>query len=422
VILVAPRARFTTWRREKTTLPREAWVLIVANVVSALGYGVVSPVLPAFARTFGVSMSAVTFAITMFSVMRLCFAPPSGLLVQRFGERPVYLAGLIIGSLSTGACAFVQNYWQLLVCRAVGGIGSTMFFISALGLMIRISPPDARGRVAGLFASSFLIGLVAGPLMGSLTAGFGLRAPFLIYGAVTLLTAIVVSYSLRRSTLGAPAEKTHAEMTLRTALQHRAYRSALASNFATGWAVFGLRMAVVPLFVSDVLGRGPRVIGLTLALFAVGNVAVVLPSGYLSDRIGRRLLLIGGLLASGVATIALGASSSVSIFLVVSCLAGAASGVFASPQQAAIADILGNTARAGTAVAAFQMTADLGAIVGAIAVAQIAEHFSFGWGFTISGIIMLAAAVVWMFAPETQCAVASPALDVRETGTASELA
>jgi len=422
VILVAPRARLSAWRHEKTRLPREAWVLIGANVVSALGYGVVSPVLPAYARTFGVSMSAVTFAITMFSVMRLCFAPPSGLLVQRLGERPVYLAGLLIGSVSTGACAFVQNYWELLVFRAIGGIGSTMFFISALGLMIRISPPDARGRVAGLFASSFLIGLVAGPLMGSLTAGFGLRAPFLIYGAVTMLTAIVVSYNLRRSTLSAPAEQSHSEVTLRAALRHRAYRSALVSNFATGWSVFGLRMAVVPLFISDVLGRGPRTIGLTLALFAVGNVVVVLPSGYLSDRIGRRALLIGGLLASGLATIWLGASSSLSMFLVASCVAGAASGVFASPQQAAIADILGNTARAGTAVAAFQMMADLGAIVGATAVAQIAEHFGFGWGFAISGIIMLAAAVVWMFAPETQCADELPAQAEWETGTASELA
>jgi len=413
VILVAPRARLSAWRHEKTRLPREAWVLIGANVVSALGYGVVSPVLPAYARTFGVSMSAVTFAITMFSVMRLCFAPPSGLLVQRLGERPVYLAGLLIGSVSTGACAFVQNYWELLVFRAIGGIGSTMFFISALGLMIRISPPDARGRVAGLFASSFLIGLVAGPLMGSLTAGFGLRAPFLIYGAVTMLTAIVVSYNLRRSTLSAPAEQSHSEVTLRAALRHRAYRSALVSNFATGWSVFGLRMAVVPLFISDVLGRGPSTIGLTLALFAVGNVLVVLPSGYLSDQIGRRALLIGGLLASGAATIWLGASASLAMFFVAACVAGAASGVFASPQQAAIADILGNAARAGTAVAAFQMTADLGAIVGAISVAQIAQHFGFGWGFTISGIIMLAAAVVWMFAPETQCADALPAVDER---------
>jgi ACDE family multidrug resistance protein len=411
VILVAPRARYTAWRRDKTSLPREAWVLISANVVSALGYGVVSPVLPAFARTFGVSMSSVTLAITMFSVMRLCFAPPSGMMVQRWGERPVYLTGLVIGALATGACAFVHSFWELLVFRAIGGIGSTMFFISALGLMIRISPVDARGRVAGLFASSFLVGLVAGPLMGSLTAGLGLRAPFVIYGAVTLVTAVVVSYSLRHSTLSDRVEHADAEVTLRIALRHRAYRSALVSNFATGWSVFGVRMAVVPLFIADVLHRGPRMTGLALAMFAAGNVAVVLPSGYLSDRIGRRLLLISGLLASGVATIGMGASTSLTFFLVAACIAGATSGVFASPQQAAIADILGNGARAGTAVAAFQMVADLGAIVGAIAVAHIAEHVGFGWGFIVSGLILMAAAVVWVFAPETQCTDALAPVD-----------
>ena len=413
MILVAPRARLTAWRSDKTSLPREAWVLIGANVVAALGYGVVSPVLPVYARTFGVSMDAVTFAITLFSVMRLFFAPPSGLLVQRLGERPVYVSGLLIVSVSTGLSAFVQTYWELLVFRAIGGIGSTMFFISALGLMIRISPPDARGRAAGLFATSFLVGMVGGPLLGSLTAGFGLRAPFLFYGIAMLLTAAVVFYALRRSTLSAPAElvHVHTEVTMRAALAHRAYRAALVSNFATGWSVFGVRMAVVPLFISDVMGRGPRMTGLVLAAFAIGNVIVVMPSGYLSDRIGRRSLLISGLLACGVATIGLGVSTSLPIFLTAACIAGAASGVYTSPQQAAIADILGNSARAGTPVAAFQMMADFGAIVGALVVAQIAEHFSFAWGFTVSGVIMLAAAVVWVFAPETGTTRAVPALD-----------
>lgn len=410
MILVAPRARLTAWRSDKTRLPREAWVLIGANVVAALGYGVVSPVLPVYARTFGVSMDAVTFAITLFSVMRLFFAPPSGLLVQRLGERPIYVSGLLIVSVSTGLSAFVQTYWELLVFRAIGGIGSTMFFISALGLMIRISPPDARGRAAGLFATSFLVGMVGGPLVGSLTAGFGLRAPFLFYGVAMLLTAVVVFYSLRRSTLSAPAEQVHTEVTMRAALAHRAYRAALVSNFATGWSVFGVRMAVVPLFISDVMGRGPRMTGLVLAVFAVGNLIVVMPSGYLSDRIGRRSLLIGGLLACGVATIGLGVSGSLPVFLAAAGVAGAASGVYTSPQQAAIADILGNSARAGTPVAAFQMMADFGAIVGAMAVAKIAEHFSFAWGFTVSGVIMLAAAVVWMFAPETQTTSTLPAL------------
>jgi MFS transporter, ACDE family, multidrug resistance protein len=404
VTLATRRPRFGGWGRKSTELPRQAWVLIAVNVLAALGYGVISPVLPVFARTFGVSISAVTLAITVFSVMRLCFAPPTGLLVQRLGERPVYVSGLVIVAVSTAACAFVQNYWQLLVFRAIGGIGSTMFFISALSLIIRISPPEARGRIAGLFATSFLVGLVGGPLVGSLTASFGLRAPFWIYGLAMLITAIAVSYSLRRSTLGAPTEQVQSTVTLRVALRHNAYRSALVSSFATGWSVFGLRIAVVPLFVSDVLDRGPRMTGLALAVFSVGNVLVVLPSGYLSDRIGRRALLIGGLFAAGVTTIWLGTSSSVPVFLVAACLSGAASGVFASPQQAAVADILGTAARAGTAVAMFQMVADLGAIVGSFAVAEIAEHVGFGWGFAISGIILLAAALRWVFAPETQVA------------------
>lgn len=419
--LATRRARFGGWSRASTRLPSEAWVLIAANAVAALGYGVVSPVLPAFARTFGVSMGAVTFAITIFSVMRLLSAPPTGLLVQRLGEQWVYVAGLLIVAVSTGVSAYAQTYWQLLVCRGIGGIGSTMFFISALGLMIRISPPKARGRVAGLFATSFLIGAVGGPLVGSLIAGLGLRAPFLIYGVAVLTTAIVVFCSLRRSTLGAPAEHADPAVSVRAALRHRAYRAALASNFATGWAVFGLRMAVVPLFISDVLGRGPRMTGLALGVFALGNLVVVLPSGNLSDRIGRRTLLIGGLLASSVATVWLGASSSMTVFLVAAFVGGAASGIYASPQQAAIADILGSTARTGTAVSTFQMMLDLGAIVGSLSVAQIAEHLSFEWGFAISGVVLVAAALGWMFAPETRVA-GRPASEAWETGGASELA
>lgn len=418
--LLTRRACLGGWSRKSTRLPREAWVLIAANVVAALGYGVVSPVLPVFARTFGVGMGAVTFAIIVFSVMRLCFAPPTGLLVQRLGERWVYLAGLLIVAVSTGLSAFVGNYWQLVVFRAIGGAGSTLFSISALGLMIRISPADARGRVAGLFATSFLIGSVAGPLVGSLTAGLGLRAPFLLYGVAVLITTAVVAYSLRRSTLGAPAEHTEPPVTVRAALRHRAYRSALMSNFATGWAVFGVRLAVVPLFISDVLGRGPRMTGVALGVFALGNLVVVLPSGHLSDRIGRRFLLIGGLLTCGLATIWLGTASSVPVFLAAAFVGGATSGIFASPQQAAVADILGSAARTGTAVSTFQMMLDLGAVVGSMAVAQIAEHLSFGWGFAISGIVVLAAGVGWMFAPETRVAGQSAA-EAWETGAASEL-
>jgi MFS family permease len=388
-------------KEAKPKLPREVWVLIAANVVIALGYGVVSPVLPQYARNFGVSISAATFVITAFSLMRLVSAPASGLLIEKMGERRVYLSGLLIVAVSTGACAFAQTYWQLLLFRSLGGFGSAMFTVSSLGLMIRISPIDARGRVAGLFSSAFLVGSVGGPVLGSLTAGLGLSAPFSIYGVALLIAAGVVFGSLRHSSLAAPAVDTEPAVTVRIALRNKAYRSALFSNFATGWSVFGLRIALVPLFITEVLHRGPRISGLALATFAIGNVAAVIPSGYLSDRIGRRTLLIVGLAVSGVGTLLVGLASSLTLFLAAALVAGAAAGIFTSPQQAAVADIIGSRARGGTAIATYQMMADCGAIVGSLAVGQIAQHLTFGAAFVISGAILLVAAIGWVMAPET---------------------
>jgi MFS family permease len=386
----------------KEPLPREVWLLIAANVVVALGYGVVAPVLPQYARHFGVSISAATFVITAFALMRLVAAPPAGLLVQRVGERRVYVSGLLVVALSTGACAFAETYWQLLLFRSLGGLGSAMFTVSSLGLMIRISPPDARGRVAGMFSSGFLIGSVGGPVLGSLTAGFGLAVPFLIYGAALLVAATVVFVSLRNSAVALPEATTEPAVSVRTVLHHRAYRAALFSNFATGWAAFGLRIALVPLFVVEALGYGAGFAGLALATFAVGNILAVIPSGYLSDRVGRRKLLIVGLTVSAVTTVLVGYTSSLPVFLAAAFVTGAATGVFVSPQQAAVADIVGNKARGGTAVATFQMMADLGSIVGSLAVGQIAEHASFASAFLVSGAILLAAALGWVFAPETR--------------------
>ena len=238
-------------------------------------------------------------------------------------------------------------------------------------------------------------------LLGSLTAGLGLSAPFLIYGVLLLIAAAVVLVSLRNSALAAPADKDELTVTVRVALRHPAYRAALLSNFATGWSFFGLRFALVPLFAVEVLGHGAGVAGLALAAFAVGNVAVVIPSGRLSDRVGRKPLLITGLALSGISTALLGLAPSLPMFMAEAVVAGAASGIYGSPQQASVADIIGS-ARGGTAVAAFQMMSDFGSIVGSFGVGVLAQKLSFEWAFAISGAILAIAAVGWIFAPETR--------------------
>ena len=73
-----------------------------------------------------------------------------------------------------------------------------------------------------------------------------------------------------------------------------------------------------------------------------------------------------------------------------------------APQQAAVADIIGNKARGGTAVATFQMMADVGSVGGSLLVGLIAQYLSFSWAFVISGAILLVAAVGWIVAPETR--------------------
>jgi MFS family permease len=395
---VSPAADDTASAQEK--LPREVWSLIGANAVVALGYGVVAPVLPQLARHFGVSISAATFVITAFAVMRLLAAPPTGLLVHRLGERRIYVSGVLIVAVSTAACAFAQTYWQLLLFRALGGIGSTMFFVSALGLMIRMSPPDARGRVAGMFSGAFLVGSVAGPVVGSLTAGLGLSAPFIIYGVLLLFAAVVVLLSLRNSPLAGPADSDEPTVTLRMAMRHRAYRAALLSNFATGWSLFGLRFALVPLFVDEALKQTPSVAGLALAAFAIGNVSVVMYSGRLSDRIGRRPLLIGGLMLSGITTAVLGLADSAPVFFAAAVIAGAASGVYNSPQQAAVADIIGK-ARGGPPIAMFQMMSDFGAIVGPLMAGLIVDLYDFNWAFAAGAAIALIPIFLIIRMPET---------------------
>jgi MFS transporter, ACDE family, multidrug resistance protein len=417
VTLVAQEERLPDCGHQ--SVPREVWILTLASMMVPLGYGVVAPVLPQYAHHFGVSIGAVTGVITAFSLARLCFAPIAGLAVQRLGERRVYVSALLTVSLSTGACAVAQTYWQLLLFRSFAGIGSIMFVISSLALMIRISPADMRGRIASMTCTAFFVASIGGPILGSLTAGLGLRAPFIIYAIALMFATVAVFYGLRYSVAEAPAVVTPPKVSVRAALRHRAYRAALLSNFAVGWSVLGTPVALLPLFVYEVLGRGVDVAGLALATFAVGNICGVIPSGYLSDRLGRRALLIGGLSVSAVATMSVTAATSLPLFLAATFVTGTAVGVFSSSQRAAIADILGSKARAGTAVAMFQMVSDLGAIVCSLVVGQIAEHLTFGWSFAISGTVLLVAAAGWVLAPETGYSDRSGAARLRtapETG------
>ncbi|MGX5716413.1 MFS transporter [Arthrobacter sp. MAHUQ-56] len=384
-------------RPQREKLPRDIMVMLAAAFLIALGFGLVAPVLPQFATTFGVGNTEAAVIVAIFAFMRLAFAPAGGYLIGRFGERPVYVAGLLIVALSTAACAFAQSYWQLLLFRGFGGAGSVMFTVASMALVVRLAPPRSRGRVSGAYASAFLIGNVCGPIVGGLLAGLGLRVPFLAYAAALIVAALVVQTQLSHQRRGADgAQKRGPVMQFGEALATGTYRSALLSSFANGWATFGVRMATVPLFAAAAFGAGPQAAGLALAVFAAGNAAALSFSGRLADSMGRKPMMISGLLVAGLATAAIGVTHDLPWFLAASTLAGVGSGLFGPAQQAAVADVIGSERSGGKVLAVYQMTSDVGAIVGPVVAGLLADRLGFGWAFGVTGGIMLVAAAGWL--------------------------
>lgn len=387
---------------EKPKIPAEIWVLVSAAFIIALGYGLIAPIIPQFAVSFDVSMAAAGFVVSIFAMSRLFFAPVSGRLIDALGSRKVYLTGLITVAVTTAAVSLAQEYWHILVLRGLGGVGSTMFTVSAMGLIVKMAPPTIRGRASSVYASAFLIGNIIGPVVGAGLSVLGMRIPFVIYGGAVALAAFVVWWRMpKRDDSAKKDQGNEPPMRFREAWRDSAYRSALFGAFANGWSNFGVRVATLPLFAAAVFQHGGAAAGLAMATFAAGNAISLQFSGRLADRIGRKPMIISGLIVNAVFTGGMGFADSFWPLLIVSALAGAGAGMLNPAQQAVLADVIGNNRSGGKVLANFQMAQDLGTITGPIVVGMIAETMGFRAGFLICGVISLTAAGIWAFGRES---------------------
>src|SRR5712691_11456332 len=139
-------------------LPPEVAILTAVSFTVALGYGIVAPAIPAFARQFGVSVTAAAGVISVFALLRVVGALPAGRLADRFGESGVMAAGIALVAVSSVLAGLSQSFAELLVLRGSGGVGSAMFSISAQALLLGTVPGDQGGRASGLFSGGFLVG------------------------------------------------------------------------------------------------------------------------------------------------------------------------------------------------------------------------------------------------------------------------
>lgn len=400
---------------EKPTIPGEIRILIAAAFIIAIGFGIITPVLPQYAESFGVGAFGVSAVVSIFGLARLILAPLSGRATTRFGESAVYITGVTIVGISMFLVAFAQTYTQLLIFRGLGGFGSTLFTVSAMSFLAAKSPPAIRGKVSGAYASAFLIGNISGPLVGGLLVGLGPRAPFLIYGGSLLIASLVVYLGLhrKRSRRQYDVADERVPWTFPEAIKSNSYKAALGSFFANGWASFGVRNAIMPLFAASAFAGtgfvldGAPTAAVALSIFAVGNVLAVTFLSRLSDKYGRKPLIVSGLFVASVGTAVLGFMTDPWLFFIASLIAGAGTGMMNAPQQAAIVDLVGQERKAGTVMSSAQMASDVGSIIGPLFIGWIVDVYGFELGFGITGLILAAAGIIWLFAPETNSRVSS---------------
>ena len=372
-------------------MPREVLVLVAVAFFVALGFGIVAPALPVFARHFGVGRAAAGAVISVFALLRIAFALPSGRMVDRFGERIVLATGIAIVAVSSLLAGLSNSYVQLILLRGAGGVGSAMFSISAMSLLVRVVPADRRGRAVGLWQGGFLLGGISGPVVGGLVTGISLRLPFFIYAGTLTVAGSVALILLRHTPLADRSAKTATHtITLTTALRRSGYRAALAANFADAWAALGVRSALIPLFVVDVLHRTPEWTGIGFLVVAALNGAMLIPAGRFADSHGRKPVLTAGCFigAVGIGIVALW--PALAGYLLGLALLGIGSGLLDVAPAAIVADVVG-VARGGPVYAAYSMSADVGSVVGPVAAGAVADaSYADAFGLT-AGILGLAA-------------------------------
>jgi MFS family permease len=366
-----------------------------------LGFGLIIPAIPIFAKSFGVSNAAIGLVISMFAITRLASGLVSGKLVERFGERFVLGSGLFMVAFFVFLTGLAQSYEQLLFLRAAGGLGSSMFSVASSSLVIRMTTDDKRGRAQSVTTGGFLVGGIAGPAFGGALIAFSPRAPFFIYSVTLTLAGLTGLIFLSEHRMGKKEEPVHAlpATTIREAFRIKAFRYALIMTFLTSWILFGVRSSILPLYVIQDLGGTTTLVGIGFTVGALAQGLILIRAGKFSDNAGRKKALSVGFIfiACGITTLIL--AQSIWFYLVAMLFLGIG-GAYGNTGAALVGDVI--KGRSGRVIAVFQMAGDAGMMVGPILLGFVSDISTYRTSLIVSAIAFSIALFLVLDLPETR--------------------
>lgn len=384
------------------------WMCVII-AVTQLGFGALVPVLPLYAKSFGVSVSAIGLTIAIYGLARFAMAIPCGRLADGIGRRPTLALGGAVSAIGNLWCALAHHYAEFLVARFVSGAGAAMVLTMGAVILADISPPERRGRVMATYQGVFLFAFGIGPLPGGLLAEYiGLAAPFYVYAVASVIGGLLAWHAIPETRDFASEHRGEARAQrlpfreqVRALMRHVGFLLVSLISLVSAIGRTGALFAIVPLLASVKLGLSAGQVGAGFAMASILGLLASYPAGALADRFGRKWVIVPATLVNGGSMAVFALVPSLTGFLAACALWGVASAVSGAAPAAYAAD----TAPPGMnaiAMSSFRMLADLGYVIGPIALGLLADLHSTEFALSFAGVLTVSAALLFAkYAPET---------------------
>jgi MFS family permease len=362
-----------------------------AILLISLPFGILNFVLPVYGQHAGADAVQIGLFFSAFSLMTVLLRPLVGAWLDRYGRRPVLLAGLAGYTATMFAFAWSGGVWSIIVARTVQGAASAMTWLAANAIVADLAQAGDRGRAFGGVDQANNQGAIVGAFIGFAVLGFldisqGWSVLFLGYGIVGILAVLLAWRALPETNPVQPGT------VARPIVWSRPWVLLLMVTAVTG-ASFAMLSPILMIFLQQRLGVGVN--QLAMAYLPAALVWAVLPSrlGSLADRCGRKPLMVLGLAVAAATSFLIPGLNTLGALAALWALQELCYAAGDPAERALVADLTGGDQR-GRAYGIYTLAAGLGATVGPLAGGWLYEVAGPQAPFFANGVVLALCAVV----------------------------
>jgi len=278
---------------------RPLLVIFLTIFVNLVGFGIIIPLLPFYAETFGASPLTIGLLFAVFSACQLLAAPALGDLSDRYGRRPVLIFSLLGTVVSFVMMAMAHSIAMLFAARIVDGLSGGNIS-TARAYVADVTEPKDRARAYGLIGAAFGLGFIMGPALSGVLAAYSYTAPIWAAAAITMVATLMAWFWLPETVHRAAAGTGMPFRNLAEMLRRPGLRRMLWIDFVY-WFAFAIFQTTFALFVARRFGFDVSQTGYFFAAFgilgAVVQGALIRP---VVHRLGDKPTFILGLVCAAI--------------------------------------------------------------------------------------------------------------------------